>query len=46
MNPKWLPIDQYSDAALCRMARDRRDMRASAAQRELVRRLLPADRTE
>lgn len=38
MNRNWHPIDQYSDAALARMARSDRDMRSAAAQRELDRR--------
>jgi hypothetical protein len=38
MNRNWHPIDQYSDAALRRMARDSRDMRSNSATRELERR--------
>lgn len=38
MNRNWHPIDQYSDAALRRMANNSKDMRSQAAQRELDRR--------
>lgn len=38
MNRNWLPIDHYPDAMLRRMARDGRDMRSGAAQREIDRR--------
>ena len=38
MKDQWAPISHYSDGALRRMAYSQRDLRSSAAARELARR--------